>query len=131
MDLTADPCEDFFRFSCGGWMDNNAIPEGKNKWGRFYELRGEVDDALKGVSLVELTCINIGVNDLNVVDIVTSQETEGKPESVLKLRTMFDSCMDTDTMETDGIPQEALDNISENGELGGWPAVLDNWAEDK
>ena len=112
-------------------MDNNAIPEGKNKWGRFYELRGEVDDALKGVSLVELTCINIGVNDLNVVDIVTSQETEGKPESVLKLRTMFNSCMDTDTMETDGIPQEALDNISENGELGGWPAVLDNWAEDK
>ena len=49
MDLTADPCEDFFRFSCGGWMDNNAIPEGRNKWGRFYELRGEVDDALKGL----------------------------------------------------------------------------------
>ena len=48
MDLTADPCEDFFRFSCGGWMDNNAIPEGKNKWGRFYELRNEVDEALKG-----------------------------------------------------------------------------------
>lgn len=44
---------------------------------------------------------------------------------------MFNSCMDTDTMESDGIPQEALDNISENGELGGWPAVLDNWAEDK
>ena len=50
MDLTADPCDDFFRFSCGGWMDNNAIPEGRNKWGRFYELRGEVDDALKGLS---------------------------------------------------------------------------------
>ena len=52
MDLTADPCDDFFRFSCGGWMDNNAIPEGKNKWGRFYELRGEVDDALKGLKFV-------------------------------------------------------------------------------
>ena len=50
MDLTADPCDDFFRFSCGGWMDNNAIPEGRNKWGRFYELRGEVDEALKGLS---------------------------------------------------------------------------------
>jgi len=111
MDLTADPCDDFFRFSCGGWMDNNAMPEGRNKWGRFYELRGEVDNALK--------------------EIVESQETEGKPASVLKLRTMFDSCMDTDTMETDGIPQEALDNISETGEMGGWPAVVDNWAEDK
>ena len=62
---------------------------------------------------------------------MTSEETEGKPESDLKLRTMFNSCMDTETMETDGIPQGALDNISENGELGGWPAVVDNWAEDK
>ena len=70
-------------------------------------------------------------DQFNAVEIVESQETEGKPASVLKLRTMFDSCMDTDTMETDGIPQEALDNISETGEMGGWPAVVDNWAEDK
>ena len=62
---------------------------------------------------------------------MTSEDSAGKPESVLKLRTMYNSCMDTDTMETDGIPQEALDNISETGELGGWPAVVDNWAEDK
>ena len=49
MDITADPCEDFYRFACGGWMDSNAIPDGKNKWGRFYELRGAVDKALKGL----------------------------------------------------------------------------------
>ena len=51
MDITADPCEDFYRFACGGWMDSNAIPDGKNKWGRFYELRGAVDKALKGGKL--------------------------------------------------------------------------------
>ena len=44
---------------------------------------------------------------------------------------MYNSCMDTDTMETDGIPQEALDMIGETAELGGWPAVNDNWAEEK
>ena len=43
-----DPCSDFYRFSCGGWMDKNVIPEGKSKWGRFYELRDKVDQALKG-----------------------------------------------------------------------------------
>ena len=66
-----------------------------------------------------------------VVEIVTSEDSEGKPESVLKLRTMFNSCMDTETMEADGIPQGALDMMAEDAENGGWPAVNDNWSEDK
>ena len=48
LDLTAEPCTDFYQFACGGWMAKNSIPEGKYKWGRFYELRGAVDDDLKG-----------------------------------------------------------------------------------
>ena len=48
MDTTADPCEDFFRFACGGWIDSSTIPDGRNKWGRFYELRNKVDNDLKG-----------------------------------------------------------------------------------
>ena len=63
MDIEADPCEDFFRFSCGGWIDTNVIPEGKSKWGRFYELRDKVDKALRGtigpVSVIT-TCGTLG-----------------------------------------------------------------------
>ena len=92
-------------------MDSNVIPDGRNKWGRFYELRGDVDDALK--------------------QIVTSTDNEGKPDSVVKLRNMFSSCMDTDTMETDGIPQSLLDSAGAGGALGGWPAVTDTWNPDK
>ena len=44
---------------------------------------------------------------------------------------MFNSCMDTETMEADGIPQGALDMIGENGSHGGWPAVNGNWSDDK
>ena len=38
LDKTADPCVDFYQFSCGGWMKNNPIPADQASWGRFNEL---------------------------------------------------------------------------------------------
>jgi neprilysin len=29
MDVTVDPCEDFYKFSCGQFLDNTRIPEDK------------------------------------------------------------------------------------------------------
>ena len=58
-----------------------------------------------------------------LTEIVTSEDNEGKPESVLKLRNMFSACMDTDGMEADGIPSNLLTGSSSDGDIGGWPAV--------
>ena len=44
---------------------------------------------------------------------------------------MFSACMDTDSMESDGLPQDLLLASSADGDLGGWPAVIDNWTGDK
>ena len=38
IDKTADPCVDFYQFSCGNWLKNNPIPSDQVRWGRFNEL---------------------------------------------------------------------------------------------
>lgn len=48
MDMTVDPCADFFEYACGGWTRSHVIPEDKAVLGTFYTLRDDVDIKLKG-----------------------------------------------------------------------------------
>ncbi|XP_052269656.1 endothelin-converting enzyme homolog isoform X4 [Dreissena polymorpha] len=38
MDPSADPCEDFHQYACGGWLRETPIPPGYPLWDRFQEL---------------------------------------------------------------------------------------------
>lgn len=38
MDPKVRPCDDFYRFACGGWMAANPVPADQTSWGRFHEL---------------------------------------------------------------------------------------------
>ncbi len=39
MDPSVDACDDFYRFACGSWLDENPVPADEPRWGRFNELR--------------------------------------------------------------------------------------------
>jgi putative endopeptidase len=38
MDPSADPCTDFFQYTCGNWVKNNPIPADQPRWGNFNML---------------------------------------------------------------------------------------------
>jgi len=49
MDRSVDPCVDFFKYSCGGWIRNNPIPPDQSSWDTYSKMQDENLSRLRGI----------------------------------------------------------------------------------
>ena len=51
MDRSVDPCTDFYRYSCGGWIKKNPIPPDQARWDVYAKMSEENQRFLWGILL--------------------------------------------------------------------------------
>lgn len=108
MDLTAEPCEDFYQFSCGNFIRSTFIPDDKLAVDTFSSLSDQIDIQLRTIIEEEIL------------------PNESKVFTLAKK--LHRSCMNRTAVEQRGL--EPFKNILKS--IGGWPAIEgDNWNEDQ
>ncbi|XP_076197608.1 neprilysin [Aptenodytes patagonicus] len=102
MDTTAEPCNDFYQYACGGWLKRNVIPETSSRYSNFDILRDELEVVLKDVLNTR------GNNDITAVQ---------------KAKTLYRSCINETTIDSRGGRPliSLLPNVSD------WPVATTNW----
>src|SRR5450631_3926218 len=108
MDKTADPCVDFYQYSCGGWMKNNPIPGDQARWSVYGKLYQDNQQFLWGI-LDQL-----------------SKQTSGRNANQQKIGDYFGACMDEAAVNKLGAKplQPYLDQIAAIQSTKDLPALL-------
>ncbi|CAL7939938.1 unnamed protein product [Xylocopa violacea] len=83
MNRSIDPCQDFYKFACGGWISKNPIPQSQTSWDQLSLLKEQLLKNLR--ALLE-------------------ESDEGDDLRPVKMaRTLYNICMDTTSAEALGL----------------------------
>lgn len=85
MDREADPCSDFYRYACGGWLDSTELPADQTRWAKSFSVIRE-DNRAELRSILEEAAADPGTD----------------PDR-RRIGTYFASCMDEAAIEKAGL----------------------------
>ncbi|HYK37895.1 M13 family metallopeptidase [Alloacidobacterium sp.] len=107
MDTTADPCVNFYQYSCGGWAKQNPIPADESSYGRGTELEDQNRLVLKSI---------------------LEKAAAGGPErsaNEQKIGDYYATCIDTNAVKEAGLKplQPMLDRIAALKSKDGLPEL--------
>uniref|UniRef100_A0AAQ5XZU9 Membrane metallo-endopeptidase-like 1 n=1 Tax=Amphiprion ocellaris TaxID=80972 RepID=A0AAQ5XZU9_AMPOC len=102
MDKSVKPCDNFYQYACGGWLERHVIPETSSRHSVFDILRDKLEIVLKGV-----------------LETSSAQDRD----AIKKAKILYSSCMN-DTLIEQRDSQPLLTLIES---IGDWPVASEDW----
>ncbi|XP_058446017.1 uncharacterized protein LOC131427110 [Malaya genurostris] len=102
MDTSVDPCEDFYRYTCGNWADDHPRPDSYTSYDWFSERQAKI---LR-----------------NIRQYLQMNETDGEPKPVSQARSMYKACMNLTAM--DALGYEPVFTLLDEFHLPRYPTML-------
>ncbi|KAI4482984.1 hypothetical protein M0802_013537 [Mischocyttarus mexicanus] len=83
MNRSVDPCDDFYKFACDGWVAKHPIPQSQVSWDQLSLLREDL------------------LQDLRI--LLEMPDTDDDLRPIKLARALYKTCMDTASIETLGL----------------------------